>query len=447
MNVASGTVFRNVRVFDGRHPTLTGPRDVVVRGNVIESVQPSAQPPRDDTSLRALDGNGRVLMPGLIDAHWHATFAAISTATAISADPGYVHLVAGVEAKRTLLRGFTTVRDAGGPTFALKRAIDEGVIAGPRIYPSGAFISQTAGHGDFRSRHEVPRHPCGHLSHLEMAGAIAIADGVAEVLRAVREQLMLGASQIKIMAGGGVASPYDPIDVTQYTEDEMRAAVDAAENWGTYVMVHAYTPRSIRRAIGAGVRCIEHGNLVDDATAQLMAETGTWWSLQPFLDDEEAIPIHDPAGRLKQLEVIDGTERAYALARKHGIKVAWGTDTLFDASLAARQGKQLAKMTRWFTPADALVSATSGNAQLLACCGERNPYPGKLGVVEEGALADLLLVDGDPISNIRLIEDPEQNFVAIMKDGALYKNLLASQSGEAGRMHRTIMPPARPISA
>jgi imidazolonepropionase-like amidohydrolase len=442
MNVSSGTVFRNVRVFDGRRPTLTGPCDVVVRGHVIESVQPSAQPPRDDSSLLALDGSGRVLMPGLIDAHWHAAFAAISTATAISADPGYVHLVAGVEAKRTLLRGFTTVRDAGGPTFALKRAIDEGVIVGPRIYPCGAFISQTAGHGDFRARHEVPRNPCGHLSHLEIAGAIAIADGVAEVLRAVREQLMLGASQIKIMAGGGVASPYDPIDVTQYTEAEIRAAVDAAENWGTYVMVHAYTPRSIRQAIGAGVRCIEHGNLIDDATAQLMAETGTWWSLQPFLDDEESVPIHDPAGRLKQLEVINGTDRAYALARKHGIKVAWGTDTLFDASLAARQGRQLAKLTRWFTAGEALVSATSGNAQLLASCGQRNPYPGQLGAVEEGALADLLLVDGDPISNIRLIEDPEKNFVAIMKNGALYKNLLAPQSAEAGRIHLTIMPPA-----
>jgi imidazolonepropionase-like amidohydrolase len=425
MNVASGTVFRNVRVFDGRHPALTAPCEVVVRGNVIESVQPSPQPPRDDRSLRGLDGSGRVLMPGLIDAHWHATFAAIPLTTAISADPGYVHLIAGVEAERTLLRGFTTVRDAGGPTFALTRAIDEGVIAGPRIYPSGAFISQTAGHGDFRARHEVPRHPCGHLSHLELAGAIAIADGVPEVLRAVREQLMLGASQIKIMAGGGVASPYDPIDVNQYTEAEMRAAVDAAENWGTYVMVHAYTPRSIRQAIRAGARCIEHGNLVDDATAQLMAETGTWWSLQPFLDDEESVPLQDPASRLKQLEVIAGTERAYALARKHGIKVAWGTDTLFDASLAARQGKQLAKMTRWYTPADVLVSATSGNAQLLACCGQRNPYPGKLGVIEEGALADLLLVDGDPISNIRLIEEPEKNFVAIMKDGVLCKDLLA----------------------
>jgi imidazolonepropionase-like amidohydrolase len=420
------TVFRNVRVFDGRNPTLTDPSDVTVRSGLIESVQPFAEGTRYDAKSRTIDGASRVLMPGLIDAHWHTAFAAITAQTAMTADAGYVHLVAGAEAERTLLRGFTTVRDAGGPSFALKRAIDEGVLVGPRIFPSGAFISQTAGHGDFRNRHEVPRHPCGHLSYLEVAGATAIADGVDEVLRAVREQLMLGASQIKVMAGGGVASPYDPIDVTQYTAAEIRAAVEAAENWGTYVMVHAYTPRSIQQAIRAGVRCIEHGHLVDDATAQLMAETGTWWSLQPFLEDEDAIPIPDPVARLKQREVTEGTNRAYALARKHGIKVAWGTDTLFDASLATRQGKQLAKMTRWYTAAEVLISATSGNAALLACCGERNPYPGKLGVIETGALADLLLVDGDPISNIRLIEDPEKSFVLIMKGGTVYKNLLKS---------------------
>lgn len=419
---SSATVFRGVRVFDGRNAVLTGPSDVAVRGSTIESVRPaSAAPVADDA--RVVEGVGQVLMPGLIDAHWHATFAAVSVDVAMTADPGYVHLVAGREAERTLLRGFTAVRDAGGPAFALKRAIDEGVVAGPRIYPSGAFITQTAGHGDFRPRHEVPRDPCGHLSHGEVVGAATIADGVDQVLRAVREQLMLGASQIKVMAGGGVASPYDPIDVTQYTEAEMQAAVEAAENWGTYVMVHAYTPRAISQALRAGVRCIEHGHLIDDATALLLAEAGAWWSLQPFLDDDDAIPIPDPPTRAKQLEVTAGTDRAYALARKHGIKVAWGTDTLFDASLATRQGKQLSKMTRWYTPAEVLTSATSGNAELLALCGPRNPYPGQLGVVEPGALADLLLLDGDPIANIELLADPNRSLVVIMKDGRLYKDV------------------------
>ena len=419
---SSATVFRGVRVFDGRSSALTAPGDVVVRGDTIESVGPAVEPASAVPDVRVIQGGGRVLMPGLIDAHWHTTFAAVSAVVAMTADPGYLHLVAGLEAERTLLRGFTSVRDAGGPSFGLKRAIDEGVVNGPRIYPSGAFITQTAGHGDFRLRHEVPRDACGHLSHGEVIGASTIADGVDQVLRAVREQLMLGASQIKVMAGGGVASPYDPIDVTQYTEAEMRAAVEAAENWGTYVMVHAYTPRAISQSIRAGVRCIEHGHLMDDGTAQQIAEAGVWLSPQPFLDDEDAIPISDPATRLKQLEVIDGTERVYSLAREHGIKVAWGSDTLFDASLATRQGKQLAKMTRWYTSAEVLTMATSGNADLLALSGPRNPYPGRLGVVEPGALADLLLVDGDPIANIDLLADPGRSVVVIMKAGRIYKD-------------------------
>jgi imidazolonepropionase-like amidohydrolase len=416
------TVFRGVRVFDGRTPALTGPSDVVVHGATIESVGPAvAEPGFEGREARVIDGGGRVLMPGLIDAHWHATFAAVPIQVAMTADPGYLHLVAGREAERTLLRGFTSVRDVGGPAFALQRAIDEGVVAGPRIYPSGAFITQTSGHGDFRLRHEVPR-ACGTLSHGEVIGASAIADGVDQVLRAVREQLLLGASQIKVMAGGGIASPYDPIDVTQYTEAEMRAAVEAAEHWGTYVMVHAYTPRAISQSIRAGVRCIEHGHLADDPTAELMAETGTWWSLQPFLDDEDAYQPPDPAARAKQLQVTAGTDQSYALARKHGVKVAWGSDILFDASLASRQGRQLVKMTRWYTPAEVLVSASSGNADLLALSGPRNPYPGRLGVIEPGALADLLLVDGDPIADIDLLADPDRSLLIVMKDGRIHKD-------------------------
>ncbi|RZL77108.1 MAG: amidohydrolase family protein [Rhodococcus sp. (in: high G+C Gram-positive bacteria)] len=418
-------IFRGVRVFDGRASVLSEPCDVRVTGSLIESIVPvgsAADAPAP--GVEVFDGAGRVLMPGLIDAHWHAALAAVPVAVALSADPGYVQLVAAGEAERTLLRGFTTVRDAGGPTFGLKRAIDEGVTRGPRIYPSGAFVSQTAGHGDFRQRYEVPRAPCAHLSHGEVIGAAAIADGVDAVLRAVREQLMLGASQIKVMAGGGVASPYDPIDVTQYTPAEMRAAVEAAENWGTYVLVHAYTPRAIRRAVEAGVRCIEHGHLVDEETVAMMAESGVWWCMQPFLDDEDALVQPGPAGRAKQLAVSAGTDRAYELARKHGVKLAWGTDLLFDAASAAKQGKQLAKMTRWFSPAEVLSMATAANAELVAMSGPRNPYPGRLGVVEEGALADLLLVDGDPLTDLGLLADPDRSLVVVMKDGFVHKDTL-----------------------
>ena len=227
------------------------------------------------------------------------------------------------------------------------------------------------------------------------------------------------------MAGGGVASWYDPIDVTEYTEAELHAGVEAAENWGTYVMVHAYTPRSVQQALRAGVRCIEHGHLLDEETVAKIAEHEAWWSLQPFLDDEDAVPLPSPASRAKQREVVQGTERAYELARRCSVKLAWGTDTLFDAKLATRQGAQLAKMKRWFSPAEILKMATSTNAQLLAMSQPRNPYPGQLGVVAEGALADLLLVDGNPLENIDLIAAPEMSFSVIMKDGVIHKNLLS----------------------
>jgi imidazolonepropionase-like amidohydrolase len=289
------------------------------------------------------------------------------------------------------------------------------------------MLSQTSGHADFRYPYEVPSDPAAPLSHPEVIGVGAIADGVDEVLRATREQLLKGASQIKVMAGGGIASPYDPIDVTQYSEEEIRAAVGAAADWGTYVAVHAYTPRAIQRSITAGVLSIEHGQLMDEATAEMMAHQGIWLSLQPFLDDEDAIPYPEGSpNRAKQLDVAAGTDKAYGLAIQYGIKLAWGTDMLFDPTLAAKQGKQLAKMTRWFTPAEALGMATRANAELLALSGPRNPYPGMLGIVQEGALADLLLVDGNPLQDLALVADPERNFHVIMKDGQIYKQAPAS---------------------
>lgn len=225
------------------------------------------------------------------------------------------------------------------------------------------------------------------------------------------------------MAGGGVSSTYDPLDVTQYTVPEIQAAVEAAENWGTYVTVHAYTPRAVRQAIEGGVKCIEHGNLLDDATAAVLAEKGLWWCLQPFLDDEDATPFPpDSANRKKQLQMFAGTDTAYTLAKKYKIKTAFGTDTLFDAKVASRQGAQLAKLTRWYSAAQVLKMATADNGELLALSGLRSPYEGKLGVVQEGALADLLLVNGDPIADLSLIEDPAKNFSIIMKDGKIYKN-------------------------
>lgn len=410
-------VFDQVRVLDVREGRVGDLVRVVVRDGIIESISPAGEMPSEALVVR---GEGRTLMPGLIDAHWHSILAAVPLASALMGDPAFLHIAAAAAARDTLLRGFTTVRDAGGPSFALKQAIDAGLVQGPRIFPSGAMISQTGGHGDFRMRHEVPRGRLGHLSHGELVGAVRIADGVDAVFEAAREQLMLGASQLKVMAGGGVASSYDPLDVTQYTEPELRAAVEAAENWGTYVMVHAYTPRAVQQAIRAGVRCVEHGQLLDDETADLMAGSSVWWSLQPFLDDEDAVPV-PPGSRSKFEQMVTGTETAYQLARKHEVRLAWGTDTLFDAALAAKQGKQLAKMTRWFPAGEVLRMATVTNAELLAMSGPRNPYPGALGVVEEGALADLIVVNGNPLDDIQLLASPDTAFAVIMKQGQIVK--------------------------
>ena len=420
----TATLFQNVRVFDGKSGSLSGPQNVLVRGNKIERI--SADPISTDESASTvlIDGSGRTLMPGLIDVHWHTMMVRPTPAALLAGDIGYLNLVAGAEATDTLMRGFTTVRDMGGPAFGLKRAIDDGTVAGPRIYPSGAVITITSGHGDFRQPFEVPRTLGAPLSRGEQLGAAMIADSPDEVRVRVREQLMLGASQIKLTAGGGVASPHSPLDASTFTEPELRAAVEAAENWGTYVTVHAYTPASIQRAIAAGVRCIEHGHLMDEPTAKLIAESGIWLSTQAFPDEmADAFPPGSTE-RAKALEVFAGTDRTFALAKKYAIKMAFGTDILFSPRLARRQGELLARLVGWFTPAETLVMATGTNAQLLALSGKRNPYPGKLGVIEEGALADLLLLDGDPIANIRLIEDPAKNFVVIMKDGKIYKNSL-----------------------
>lgn len=424
------TLFTGVQVFDGRSSSLAGPLDVLVEESQIAAVGAVGVALPAPEGTRVIDGAGCTLMPGLIDAHWHSMFAEVPLVEALSADPGFLEHLAARAATRTLLRGFTTVRDAGGPSFGLARAIDAGVLPGPRIFPAGAFISQSGGHGDFRRRHEVPRGRIGELGHAELVGAAAIADGVPEVLRASREQLMLGASQLKLMAGGGVASPYDPLDVTQYSEDELRAAVGVAEDWGTYVMVHAYTPRAVQRAMRAGVKSIEHGHLLDEPTLEIMAANETWLSLQPFLDDEDASPV-PPASRDKFLAMTRGTQTAYALAHKHGVRIAWGSDVLFDPALAARQGAILTKLARWFTPAQVLTMATAGNGELLALSGPRNPYPGVLGVVEPHALADLLLIAGDPLADLQLLARPEQSLRVIMKGGVIVKDALGDSVAAA----------------
>lgn len=412
----------NLRFFDGQAPSMRTGLDILVEGGRIIGLPAVGTGPSDADTI---DCGGRAVTPGLIDCHWHATLVGVSQIAALTQDIGWVHLMAGREAGATLMRGFTTVRDTGGPVFGLKMAIDQGAVTGPRIFPSGAMLSQTSGHGDFRLLTALPRAERDALDYTERTGVAAIADGRDEVLRRAREQLMRGASQIKIMAGGGVASPYDPLDTAQYTLDEMRAAVEAAADWGTYVCAHVYTPTGIMRCIEAGVRSIEHGQLADEETIRAMARAGAWWSIQPFLADEDANQYSDPRSRAKQRQVAEGTVRAFEQGRAEGVNMAFGTDVLFNPQGAASQGRQLAKLTRFMRPLDALKMATGAAGELLALSGERAPYEGRLGIIAEGALADILVWDGDPEADLDFLSDPESNLRLVMKGGRVFKEQLS----------------------
>ena len=414
-------VFTNFQLFDGRSPRLRAGLRLLVEKDRITAVE--AGDVGAPEGARVVDCGGRTVMPGLIDAHWHTIFAGLSVPALMSADVGYVFLAASAEAERTLMRGFTTVRDLGGPSFALKQAIDEGLAAGPRIFPCGAMITTTGGHGDLRPLSDLPRRTGGPPSFLEERGAANIADSADEVRLRVREQLLQGASQIKLVGGGGVSSPRTTLDMLTFSEPEMRAGVEAAADRNTYVAVHAYPPAAIRRALAVGVQCIEHGHLMDEATAKLMADKGVWLSTQPFLDEADTGALVGQS-RLNALQVFAGTATLYPLAKEHKIRTAFGSDLLFSSGLARRQGVMLTHLRRWYDSAEILRMATSANGELLALSGPRSPYPGKLGVVEKDALADLLVVDGDPIADITLLERPDTSLAMIMKGGRIHKNAI-----------------------
>lgn len=412
----------NVQIFNGLdEKTITG--NVLIVNNLIAKVSTTPIPTNKSGTTKIIDGKGKFLMPGLIDAHWHSIMTANTLEDLMAQEPGYTFIKAGEEAGNTLLRGFTSVRDLGGPSFGLKKAIDEGVISGPGIWPSGSIISQTSGHGDFRNVNERPVSLGGSLHHSEEIGGATIADGKDAVLVAVRENLKRGASQIKLAAGGGVSSEFDPLDVSQYTEEEFKAAVEAAEDWGTYVTVHAYTPRVIQKAINAGVKCIDHGHLLDAETLKLIGEKGIWLSMQPL--DSAVRATSSDEQKQKKYDVAAGTNRIYSAVKKYKLKLAWGTDLLFDPSANTKQTATIPLMGKWFTPFEVLKMITHDNGELLAFSGKRSPYrEGKLGVIEVGSYADLILVDGNPLKDLKLMEDDDKNFILIIKDGKVIKNTI-----------------------
>jgi len=415
-------LFRNVRVFDGTSAELSN-GDVLIDGNKIAAV--STSPIGDDPGRETvvIDGGGRTLMPGMSDAHVHLVGNANSYVDLLMGTEGHITLNGVAEAKNMLMRGFTAVRDMAGDTASIKAAIDRGQFPGPRIYPCQAAISQTSGHGDFGNVYDTPSALGGAENRSETIGFMRIADGEERVLAAVREQLKKGASQIKLMVGGGAASTYDPLYTVQFTDAELRAAVNAATDYGTYVATHVYNVTGIRRAIDAGVKSIEHGHLSDEATIALMPERDVWLSMQPFAEGDHHYPDADRAEKNRQ--ICSGVDRIYGWAKKYGVNVAFGTDLLLEPQFAKRQSEMAARLGDFYSNLDALRMLTSGNAQLFRLAGERDPYrEAPFGVVAQGAWADVLLVDGNPLDDLGVLADPEKYLSVIVKNGQVVKNSL-----------------------
>jgi imidazolonepropionase-like amidohydrolase len=414
------TLISNVNIFDGKNEKLHKDMHVLVKDNLIETIssEPLAVIQTDNVAI--IDGGGRTLMPGLIDSHQHLSQGGLTQAAMFS-NLYYIGIAQSQFAYGALMRGLTSVRDPAGDSFGVKKAIDEGLVPGPRIIASGPAIGPTNGHGDFRfpySGHrrfdDVGVNPGRRLN------LTYTVDGEAEVLAATREVLRQGASFIKIMAGGGVGSELDPIDSKQMTPEEMGAAVQAAADWNTYVGAHAYTTDAVRRAIDAGVKVIEHGQMIDEKTMKYAVEKGIWFTSQ-YLVYAIDVPAFSEASKKKQKIVLQDVEHFFEMAKKYKAKLAFGTDLVLGTD-PMLQVEELVARKKWFSPYEILVQGTSRGGELIALSGPRNPYPGKLGVIEEGAYADILLVEGNPLENIDLIGDPEKNFVLIMKDGEIYKN-------------------------
>ncbi|MFB9275619.1 amidohydrolase family protein [Cohnella cellulosilytica] len=415
-------LIKNANVFDGKHAELRHNASIVIEDKLVTDIVDAALP--EDGFAAVYDAGYQTVIPGLTDAHVHLSITGHSLSDGWRIDEKAVRSVRF--AKEMLLRGFTTVRDAGGITYGLKKNIDNGFLEGPRILPSNAMISQTSGHGDIRASRAEERITDGIYASADLNSKISvIADGADEVLRAVREQLFLGASQIKLMAGGGFSSAYDPIPTVQFTLEEMKAAVGAAADYGTYVMAHLYTPQSMRRAAEAGVKCFEHATLLDEETAKIVADKGIWLTPGPQLGRE--YPLTGlPQAVVKLFEDFrQGERRSAEWIDKYNLPILYGTDVLGDIGKAAAiQLDDFRLYKARFGSFRGLVAATGNAHEMLKLSSFLNPYPeGKIGVLEEGAFADLLIVRGNPVEDLAILADPD-NIRFIMKDAAVYKNTL-----------------------
>jgi len=415
------TLFTNVHVFDGVNAKRIENANVLIEGNLIKSVSTD---PIDAAGATVIDGGGRTLMPGLIDAHVHLSLN-MGFINMLFQQPDYIAAITLFEAKNTLLRGFTSVRDTGGQVLGVKKAIDQGYSVGPRIWASGAGLTMTAGHGDLRPPTQRPRQLGGPAwTEGEYNGTTVIADGVPEVLSAARLQMRNGSAFLKMFTSGAVSGMYDPLDIVEYSYEEIKAAADEARRWNTYLAVHSYNDEGTRLALEAGAMAVEHGNLMTEETMKLLAEKGA------FLNAQTGVFLSDPpdswseGNKNRQRQAKEGLDHMFKLAKKYKAKITIGSDYVDTPEQKKEQSYELTNRLKWFTPAEILNQATAGNAEILYLSGQRNPYPGKLGVIEEGALADILLIDGNPVEDLALFHDPEKNLTLIMKDGKIYKNTL-----------------------
>ena len=403
-------IFADCAVLDGTRKERREDHHVLVEGDRIREVSDA---PIKSGTARTIDLKGRTLMPGLIDAHVHVLAVDLPLDRLSDRPVTLLTLQAAKVLEGMLQRGFTTIRDAGGADGGLAEAVEEGLVHGPRIFPSGMALSQTGGHGDVRPRTQsVETCAC-------CAGGLAgsrIADGVAECRRAARDELRKGATQIKILASGGVASPYDPIWNLQYSEEEVRAIVEEARAWHTYVLAHAYSPEAIRRSIEFGVRSIEHGNLIDRATAEHVADADAF--VVPTLATYDALHRFGrelgftETNMAKLAEVREAGLGSLEILQRAGVKIGWGTDLL--GPMHRHQSREFIIRAEAMAPFDIIRSATLVNAELLNRAGD-------LGVVAPGARADLIAVDGDPLTDISLLDGQGEHLTQIMKDGVFYK--------------------------
>ena len=405
--------FKNFQMLDPEVGELQGGHEMVVDGDKIREV---SDKPIKSAQADVVDCGGRTLMPGLIDSHVHVVLSEVSLRNLESVPLTLMTARAATLMRGMLDRGFTSVRDTGGADWGLKEATDKGLLPGPRLFIAGRAIGPTGGHSDSRRRTDfgVRCHCCN-----AMVFAMGVADGVSEVRRAVREEMRQGADHVKLMMSGGVASPYDPLDSLQLAPDEVTAAVEEAHAFGRYVCAHAYTPAAITRAAHAGVRTIEHGNLIDDASAKLMAEKGMFLiaNLVTYFEMKKRAAEYGMTSEMlaKNDLVIDGALKSLEICKRHGIPVGFGTDLL--GQLQVEQSEEFTLRARVVSAVEIIRSATTIGAKILR-------MEGKLGCLKAGAFADLLLVDGNPLKDLTVLQGQGKHLAVIMKGGRFHKNNL-----------------------